>query len=185
MTRLILPLVGEGTSLQPYTHAMASKFFSFWVAVFLVSAMFSATAAPATDWPSVRLASPDQVELSGPVGAELRRGLDRLAEPPYTADWLLADLSFKLDRAFTNYSGDVSGRFLELASRTSLPGQYSPATLLPFLEEITKYQTADGHYGGEMDFSQPMHFGSAPFPCSGATRGCWWGWWRGQWVPPA
>jgi hypothetical protein len=126
--------------------------------------MSSATAAPATDWPSVKLASPDQVELSGPVGAELRRGLDRLAQPPYTTDWLLADVSFKLDRAFTNYSGDVSGRFLELASLTSPPGRYSPATLQPVLEEITRYQKGDGHYGAEMDFSQPMHNGSAPIP---------------------
>jgi len=58
----------------------------------------------------------------------------------------------------------VSGRFLELASLTSPPGRYSPATLQPVLEEITKYQKADGHYGGEMGFSQLMHNGSAPIP---------------------
>ena len=127
---------------------------------FLLPALCLVTAtATAADWPRVTLASPGGVELAGPVGAALKRGVKRLAQPPYTTDWLLADVSFKLNRAFTNYSGDVSGRFLELAALTSLPGRYSPATLPPVLEEITKYQKADGHYGGEMDLSQPMHNG--------------------------
>ena len=124
----------------------------------------AAGAMPADGWPVVNLAPPRQVELSGPVGSQLQRGIDRLARPPYTTDWLLADVSFKLNRAFTNYSGDVSGRFLELAALTSPPGRYAPATLQPVLEEITRYQKADGHYGGEMDFSRPMHSGSAPIP---------------------
>ena len=143
---------------------MTSNFSPFWWTVFLVSVTSSATAAAATNWPPINLTSPQQVELSGSVGAELRRGLERLAQPPYTTDWLLSDVSFKLDRAFTNYSGDVSGRFLELASLTSPPGRYSPATLQPVLEEIAKYQKADGHYGGGLDLSQPMHNGSPPIP---------------------
>jgi hypothetical protein len=131
----------------------------------LWTAIVSAAAAmPDNGWPVVTLASPRQVELSGPVGTQLRRGIDRLAQPPYTTDWLLADVSFKLNRAFTNYSGDVSGRFLELASLTSLPGHYSPPTLQPALAEIAKYQRADGHFGGELNFSEPMHNGSATLP---------------------
>ena len=81
---------------------------------------------PDDGWPVVNLASPRQAELSGPVGRQLQRGIDRLAQPPYTTDWLLADVSFKLNRAFTNYSGDVSGRFLELAGLTNPPGHYNP-----------------------------------------------------------
>src|ERR1035441_1248188 len=118
--------------------------------VLLTAIAASAAAIPDDSWPVVNLASPRQVELSGPVGMQLQRGIDRLAQPPYTTDWLLADVFFKLNRAFTNYSGDVSGRFLELAALTSPPGRYSPATLPPVLEEITKYQKADGHYGGEI-----------------------------------
>src|ERR1035438_8941097 len=79
----------------------------------------SAAAMPDDGWPVVNLASPRQVELSGLVGTQLQRGIDRLNQPPYTTDWLLADVSFKLKRAFHNYSGDVSGRFLELAALTS------------------------------------------------------------------
>src|ERR1035438_838655 len=93
---------------------------------FLLSALCLVTATAATaDWSRVTLASPGGVELAGPVGAALKRGVERLNQPPYTTDWLLADVSFKLNRAFTNYSGDVSGRFLELAALTSLLGRYS------------------------------------------------------------
>lgn len=63
----------------------------------VVPIAFYVAAAPATDWPSINLPSPRQVELSGPVGTELRRGLERLAQPPYTTDWLLSDVPFKLD----------------------------------------------------------------------------------------
>jgi hypothetical protein len=129
----------------------------------LVAAMASGAGEPAA-WPAVGLAAPEQVELAGPVGAELRRGLERLGQPPYTADWLLADVSFKVNRAFTNYSGDVSGRFLELASLTSRRGGSEPATLEPVQEEILKYQRADGHFGGDMDLSQPLRAGSPPIP---------------------
>jgi DUF1680 family protein len=132
---------------------------------FFLSALCLVTATvTAADWPRVMLASPGGVELAGPVGAALERGVERLSQPPYTTDWLLADVSFKLNRAFTNYSGDVSGRFLELASLTSLPGHYSPPTLQPALAEIAKYQRADGHFGGELNFSEPMHNGSATLP---------------------
>src|ERR1035438_8196654 len=93
---------------------------------FLLPALCLVTAsAAAADWPRVTLASPGEVELTGPVGAALKRGGEPPPEPPYTTDWLLADVSFKLNRAFTNYSGDVSGRFLELAALTSPPGRYS------------------------------------------------------------
>ena len=58
----------------------------------------------------------------------------------------------------------MSGRFIELASLTSPPGQSSPATLQPVLAEIAKYQKADGHFGLEMDFPQPMKRLSPPIP---------------------
>jgi hypothetical protein len=74
---------------------------------FLLPALCLVTAtATAADWPRVTLASPGEVELAGPVGAALKRGVERLSQPPYTTDWLLADVSFKLNRAFTNYSGE-------------------------------------------------------------------------------
>jgi hypothetical protein len=135
-----------------------------WWGILLVLPIADAVAGATVPWPTVNLPSPRQVELRGRVGDELRRGIERLAQPPYSVDWLLADVSFKVNRIFTNYSGDVSGRFLELAALTSPPGRYSPATLQPVLAEIAKYQRADGHFGGEMDFSAPVRPGSPPIP---------------------
>lgn len=88
------------------------------------------------------MAEPKSVELAGPLGEGFERGVKRLSQPPYTTDWLLADVSFKVNRIFTNYSGDVSGRFLELASLTR--DVFPTSTLQPVLAEVSKYQRADG-----------------------------------------
>jgi len=115
-------------------------------------------------WPRVALAAPGTVELDGAVGVALKRGVERLGQPPFTADWILADVAFKVERMFTNYSGDVSGRFLELASLTSPRGQMSPPALGPVLAEIVRWQKPDGHFGREMDFTQPVQKSSPPIP---------------------
>jgi hypothetical protein len=70
-------------------------------------------------WPTVSLPKACDVELAGPLGDDLKRGMGRLSLAPHTASWLLADTSFAEKHIFTNYSGEVSGRFLELASLIS------------------------------------------------------------------
>jgi len=79
-------------------------------ALLLASSLACVAAEPAGTWPALSLAEPGEVELGGPVGAAFGRGVERLGQAPYTTDWLLADVSFKVNRSFTNYSGDVSGR---------------------------------------------------------------------------
>ncbi len=69
-----------------------------------------------------------------------------------------------MDRIFTNYSGDASGRFLELASLTRTPGRSSPAALAPLLGTIARHQKADGHFGVDLDLSKPMPKGAPPIP---------------------
>jgi len=137
---------------------------SFWGPLFLASSLACVAAGSAGTWPALSLAEPGEVELGGPVGAAFGRGVERLGQPPYTTDWLLADVSFKVNRIFTNYSGDISGRFLELASLTSPSGRPAPPTLGPVAAEIAQYQKADGHFGAEMDFAKPMPKGSPPIP---------------------
>jgi hypothetical protein len=119
---------------------------------------------PAAPWPAVTLAPAREVTLSGPLGDALRRGVARLAKPPYTEPWLRADVSFELNRIFTNYSGDVSGRFLELASLTSLPGRLSPPTLSPLLKTVAHFQKPDGHFGVAVDLTKPLAQNSPPIP---------------------
>ncbi len=115
-------------------------------------------------WSAVTLASPRDVELSGPLGSALQRGVERLAQEPYTADWLMADVSFQIARIFTNYSGDVSGRFLELAVLTRPRGQLAPPPLSHALATVARYQKPDGHFGADVDLAQPLTKGSAPIP---------------------
>ncbi len=125
----------------------------------------SAAAVGATEkWSPIHLPDPRQVELGGTCGEALQHGLERLSKPPYSAEWLLSDVSFRIDRIFTNYSGDVSGRFLELAALTSPPGQFLPDTLRTVAAEVTKYQKRDGHFGFDMDFSKPLQKMSPPIP---------------------
>ena len=65
-------------------------------------------------------------------------------------------ISFEMQRPFTNYSGDISGRFLEIASLTSLPGKMTPDTLPLLLQDIARFQKADGHFGRDVDWSMPL-----------------------------
>ena len=122
-----------------------------------------AAETPST-WPPITLADAKQVQLAGPLAETFARGVARLAEEPYTLDWLLADVSFKMGRIFTNYSGDVSGRFLELAVLTSPPGRLSPPTLAPALAEVARYQKTDGHFGAEVNLGARLTRNSPPIP---------------------
>jgi hypothetical protein len=97
------------------------------------------------------------VQLGGTLGEAYRRGVDRLAEDPYQIAYLRADVSFEMKRFSTNYSGDVSGRFLEIASLTSPCGKMAPDVLVELLKTITDYQKADGHYGCDIDWNTPLN----------------------------
>jgi hypothetical protein len=106
------------------------------------------------------LSNPRDVALAGALGDSLRRGIARLNEEPYDVPWLLADVSFEVNRIFTNYSGDASGRFLELGALTSPVGKPSPATLAPLLAAVPRYQKPDGHFGVDVDLRKPLKSGS-------------------------
>ena len=64
-------------------------------------------------------------------------------------DFILADVSLKQERAFTDYSGDISGRWIGVAA--FLAPQYpQPLAALPALvDRIPAFQKADGHFGAE------------------------------------
>jgi hypothetical protein len=91
--------------------------------------------------------------LRGPMGAAYAQSVARLGLPPYTLKWLRSDISFEQEREFTNFSGDVSGRFIEIASLTSDPDRPSPETLPAMLDTVKNYQKADGHFGADVDWT--------------------------------
>jgi DUF1680 family protein len=97
------------------------------------------------------------VQLGGPLDQAYARGVNRLALPPYDSPvYLRSDFSFETNRVFVNYSGDISGRFIQIASLVSPPGQMTPPTLPEVLKNLAKYQKADGHFGREVDWNQPL-----------------------------
>lgn len=97
------------------------------------------------------------VQLGGTLGEAYHRSVDRLAEDPYqSVAFLRADVSFEMKRIFTEYSGDISGRFMEIASLTSPGGNMAPDALVELLRTITDYQKADGHYGRDIDWNIPI-----------------------------
>jgi DUF1680 family protein len=89
---------------------------------------------------------------AGDLSARFRLTLDRVltgSHPPYSAEFVLADAKPEPGRRFTEYSGDVSGRYvgaLALASMESGRGIPALDTLLPRLLGLQK---PDGHYGIE------------------------------------
>ncbi len=108
----------------------------------------------AAEW---RFPEAREVELGGPLGEAYRKGVGRLRLDPYrSAAFLRADISFEMKRVFTNYSGDISGRFIEIATLTSPPGRMTPETLAELLNDLPKYQKADGHFGCDVDWSGPL-----------------------------
>lgn len=115
------------------------------------------TPAPNHSGPVWTLPGARDVELGGPLGAAYSLGIKRLSEPPYDSPvFLRSDVSFETNRVFVNYSGDISGRFLQIASLVSPLGQMTPPTLPEVLKDFGKYQKADGHFGRDIDWNMPM-----------------------------
>lgn len=136
-------------------------------ATIALAVLRAAGAAPCTAqvapgaWTKVDLPPASRVWMGGRLGDALRRGVERLGRAPYTAPWLRADVSFETNRIFTNYSGDVSGRFIELASLTTPKDRHRPGTLDPVVAELPRLQKPDGHFGVDVDLQKPLVRGGA------------------------
>ncbi|HEY5912513.1 MAG TPA: hypothetical protein VJA21_18070 [Verrucomicrobiae bacterium] len=109
----------------------------------------------------VHLVDADQVEMGGVWGSAYNQGLARLNRDPFSVTFLLADVNFGMKRWFTNYSGDISGRFLEVASVTSARGIPRLPAVREVIDQIGRYQRADGHFGAEVVWSAPIDFSTS------------------------
>jgi hypothetical protein len=121
----------------------------------LLSLGLSARAEDAA-WTRPPLTEPNRVEMGGAWGDSYQRGLARLAKDPFTTNFVLADLNFNMERWFTNFSGDISGRFTEVTALSSTRENPQPPILREVLTKIPENQKADGHFGIEMDWNQPI-----------------------------
>ena len=122
----------------------------------VISQMVGALSAaePEGTW---QLPEARDVQLGGALGEAYRLGGERLSQDPYrSAAFLRADFSFETNRVFVNYSGDISGRFIEIASLMSPRGRMTPVTLPDVLQDIGRYQKADGHFGRDVNWDEPL-----------------------------
>ena len=129
------------------------------------------TPAPSGTKPLIR----PQIRLGGEVGAAAAANLARFGAAPFQSlPWLRADLTGEtvsewdtLDkrdgsnvmfRPFKNYSGDISGRFLEIMSCLARESQDPHPLLRPLLEELPKQIRSGGYFcaSGEIDWMQPI-----------------------------
>ncbi len=110
------------------------------------------------EWERPHVDPAPSTRLAGDPGTSYDMGLERLTKPPFDKDFILADVNFNQKRWFTHFSGDISGRFIEVASDVSTPDKPWPEVLPVLLDEIGKYQKEDGHFGAPVDWSKPIDF---------------------------
>ena len=101
--------------------------------------------------------------IAGPpraIGADQRFKLTlrRVLEgdsPSYTQNFLLADLKRTAERRFTEYSGDLSGRYIgALATAARVYGIEAPG-LDELVEKSLALQKPDGYFGAPFHFDNP------------------------------
>ena len=111
------------------------------------------------------------VTLGGEVGAAADANMARFRSAPYDSlPWLRADLTgekaSELDdtkgnlkrRPFKNYSGDISGRFIEIMALNSRGSRDVHPAFRQLLAELPKLQRAGGYFcsSGDIDWQKPI-----------------------------
>lgn len=98
------------------------------------------------------------VSFHGRTGFLLERAMSRLHDKKFNYKFLAADLDFNQERWFTNYSGDVSGRFIEVMSLASNGDIDYHEALKLILLDIPRLQRKLGNFGIDIDWSQPIDY---------------------------
>ena len=74
------------------------------------------------------------------------RRLTQTGLPAYSEDFVLADVTLDRRRRFWNFSGDLSGRFIEALAALPPSGR-SPADIAPLVAKLLVQQRPDGRFG--------------------------------------
>ncbi|MDO5309647.1 MAG: glycoside hydrolase family 127 protein [Planctomycetia bacterium] len=107
-------------------------------------------------------AESNNVGLGGFFGMRYEKSLKRLCDAPIDkVDFVLDDVNFNQKRRFYNYSGDISGRYIEVASLASTKEKPTTPILREIIDEIVQYQQPDGHFGREVDWNKPIDVASS------------------------
>ena len=115
----------------------------------------SALAAPA---PAGQLTPPRAQSNSGPLYDRFQLTLDRVLRgdaPSYNEEFVLADVRPAPERRFTEYSGDVSGRYIgALAVAARAYGVQIPQ-LADLVNKVIALQKPDGYFGSSFHYENP------------------------------
>jgi len=88
--------------------------------------------------------------LTGEINQRIKMVSNRIMFgniPEMSSDFILADISLKPEfkRRFTDFSGDISGRYFDVFS--SWPAENNPVDLHKLMQEALQYQRRDGRFG--------------------------------------
>ena len=113
-----------------------------------------------------------QITLGGEVGGAAEANLARFRSSPFdSVPWLRADLTGENAeefnkiveggmpfRPFKNYSGDISGRFIEIMALNAQRSSETNPVLRELLKEVPQNQRAGGYFcaSGEINWQQPI-----------------------------
>ena len=94
----------------------------------------------------------ETVHNKGELSKRLDKVQDRLLHgdvPKFTPEFILADVSLDpaYQRRFTEFSGDISGRYLQALSMTQ--PEDNPVDIHSLTQQLLKYQRPDGRFGDE------------------------------------
>jgi hypothetical protein len=120
-------------------------------ALLLPAARLRALAVPAeaADAPSPSI---------GDLAARYQLTLDRVLKgdaPAYTPDFLLADVKPQPVRRFTEYSGDLSGRYIGALSTAARVYGQTFTVLDPLVVRVIALQKRDGYFGVGFHYDHP------------------------------
>jgi DUF1680 family protein len=91
--------------------------------------------------------------LAGDFQARYELTVDRVlngGSPTFDSSFVLADLTATPTRRFTNFSGDVSGRYIGALASAAEYSRQSPAALDRVVREAIRLQKPDGHFGAPL-----------------------------------
>ncbi|MFA6084261.1 beta-L-arabinofuranosidase domain-containing protein [Mucilaginibacter sp.] len=89
------------------------------------------------------------VEFAYRMNMAVKRLTGRAIAPVFTDDFVLADVNvdLKAPRRFYNFSGDLSGRFIEVM--TLINGDHPDIKIKPLVDRLLTYQKKDGRFGND------------------------------------
>jgi hypothetical protein len=120
--------------------------------------------------------SPNSDLKAGPGFSRYRLTLGRVLSgtgPAYTPDFLLEDILATPGRRFTNFSGDLSGRWIGALSTSARVFGESSASLDEVVRRVIAFQHQDGYFGS----STTTTLTTMTWPSSGGMDVCSLGSW--------